>query len=392
MSSASIIRLAIFVLGVLLTHASFSQTAQRPSSQELHDAAGDIASDPGSVDRSLSPSFTHKDVQAAMRKVADWEVAHMEPKFTQDWTYAPLYSGLLAASSTLGDQKYHNAVLSVAQDKFRWALLQGRYEHADDEAIGQAYEALYQEKRDPIRIAAVKENFGQVMARKDDPNKDLWWWCDALYMAPPSLAMMSKLTGDRKYLDFMDQEWKLTPQHLYDPEQRLFSRDGTFLDKKEANGQKLFWSRGNGWVLAGTARVLSSMPKDYPARKQYVQLFTEMADRVASLQPEDGLWRMGLLDQTAYPTGEVSGTGFFAYALAWGVNNHLLDRAKYTPVIQKAWAGMLQHVYQDGRLGLIQPIGAAPGALQPGSSWVYGAGAFLLAGSEIDKMANHTKH
>jgi len=390
--SVSITRVALVGFALVLAYAVSAQTPERPSSQELHDAAGDIAPNPGNIDTSLSASITHKDVRAAMKKVADWELAHVGPKFTQDWTYAPLYSGFLAASKTLGDQKYHDAVLQAAQDKFHWTLLQGRYDHADDEAIGQAYEVLYEEKHDPIRIAAVKDNFDQVMARKDDPAKDLWWWCDALYMAPPSLAMMSKLTGDNKYLDFMDHEWKLTTQHLYDPGQRLYSRDGTFLDKKEANGQKLFWSRGNGWVLAGTARVLASMPKNHPARKQYVDLFQTMADRIASLQPEDGLWRMGLLDQSAYPTGEVSGTGFFAYAMAWGVNNGLLDRAKYTPVIQKAWAGMLHHVYQDGRLGLIQPIGAAPGALQPGSSWVYGVGAFLLAGSEIDKMAGQQRH
>lgn len=377
---------------LLLACSAFSQTPQRPSGQELHDAAGDVATDPGTIDTSLSPNFTHKDVRTAMKKVADWELGHMGSKFTRDWTYAPLYSGLLAASRTLGDPKYHDAVLHASEDKFHWDLLKGRYDHADDEAIGQAYEVLYEEKHDPVRIAAIKENFAQVMARTDDPSKDLWWWCDALYMAPPSLAAMSKLTRDRKYLDLMDHQWALTKQHLYDPAQRLYSRDGTFLDKKEHNGQKLFWSRGNGWVLAGTARVLASMPADYPSRKQYVELFQAMADRIATLQPDDGLWRMGLLDQPDYPTGEVSGTGFFTYGMAWGVNNGLLDRAKYTPVIQKAWAGMLKHVYQDGRLGLIQPIGAAPGALQPGSSWVYGVGAFLLAGSEIDKMDRGRSH
>jgi unsaturated rhamnogalacturonyl hydrolase len=389
---ASIRFVTIAGFSVFLTCVAAAQTKPRSSSQELHNVAGDIVSDPGSIDTSLSPKLTHKDVRAALRKVADWELSHMGSKFTQDWTYAPLYSGLLATSRTLGEKKYHDAVLQAADGKFHWTLLKGRYDHADDEAIGQTYETLYGEKSDPLRIAAVKENFSQVMVRQDDPNKDLWWWCDALYMAPPSLAMMSKLTGDRKYLEFMDREWKLTTRHLYDPQQRLYSRDASFLDKREANGQKLFWSRGNGWVLAGTARVLAAMPQEYPARKQYEKLFQEMAGRIAGLQPEDGLWRMGLLDQSAYATGEVSGTGFFAYAMAWGVNSGLLDRAKYAPVIQKAWAGMLQHVYQDGRLGLIQPIGAAPGALQPGSSWAYGVGAFLLAGSEIDKMSGHPKH
>jgi rhamnogalacturonyl hydrolase YesR len=366
-----------------------AQTSKRPDYKALHDAAGDTAADPGVIDTSLSAKITHKDVRAAMTKVADWEVQHSEVIYTQDWTYAPLYSGLLAASITTGNPKFHDSVLHMAE-KFQWKLLPGRPDHADDTAIGQSYEVLYLERKDPVRIADLKANFDALVTRQDDPKKDLWWWCDALYMAPPGLAMMAKITGDKKYLDLMDREWDLTTQHLYVPADKLYFRDGTFLQKTEANGQKLFWSRGNGWVLAGLARVLSVMPKDYPARAKYVKQYREMADRIAGLQQPDGLWRTGLLDQEAYKNPEVSGTAFFAYAMAWGVNNGLLDAKKYRPVVEKAWAGMLAHVYQDGRLGSIQPIGAAPGEFGPGSSWVYGVGAFLLAGSELDKMAGKT--
>jgi unsaturated rhamnogalacturonyl hydrolase len=384
----------VCVLSVALSaSAQQAQSPERPSAKELHDAAGDIASDPGPIDTSLSPNLTRADVRKVMKKVADWSLEHQQPHFTQDWTSAPLYTGLLEASKTLGDKRYHDAVLAAAE-KFNWQLLPGRYDHADDEAIGQAYEALYEENRDPMRIAAVRDNFALVMMRKDDKNKDLWWWCDALYMAPPSLAKLAQLTGDQRYLEFMNHEFGLTQGHLYDYDQHLFFRDATFLHKTEPNGKPLFWSRGNGWVLAGLAHVLSVMPKDYPQRAQYETLFKNMANRIADLQPADGLWRMGLLDADAYPQGEVSGTAFFTYGMAWGVNNHLLSKEKFEPVIEKAWAGMLKHVYQDGRLGAIQPIGAAPGDLQPGSTWAYGVGGFLQAGAEIDRglgQASHTK-
>ena len=364
---------------------------QRPSSKELHDAAGDVTSDPGPIDTSLSPKLTRVDVRRAMKKVADWSLEHEQPHFTQDWTYAPLYTGLLDASKTLGDVRYHDAVLHAAE-KFNWQLLPGRPEHADDEAIGQAYEALYEENHDPIRIAAVRDNFALVMMRKDDKNKDLWWWCDALYMAPPTLAKLAQLTGDQRYLTFMEHEWGLTQGHLYDYDEHLFFRDATFLHKTEPNGKPLFWSRGNGWVLAGLAHVLTVMPKNDPQRAGFETLFKNMANRIADLQPADGLWHMGLLDPDAYPQGEVSGTAFFTYGMAWGVNNHLLDEAKFRPVIAKAWAGMLQHVYQDGRLGAIQPIGAAPGELQPGSTWAYGVGGFLQAAAEIDRGLGPAEH
>jgi rhamnogalacturonyl hydrolase YesR len=209
-------------------------------------------------------------------------------------------------------------------------------------------------------------------------------------MAPPALARLSKATGDTRYLDYMDRQWWLTSSRLYDPAAHLYLRDATFLDQHEKNGAKLFWSRGNGWVLGGLARVLPYLPADYPSRGRYVAQFREMAQAVAAIQGPDGLWRSGLLDPTAYPSPEVSGSAFFTFALAWGINEGVLDRKTYEPVVARAWQGLLAHVYADGRLGSIQKVGAAPGSLSPGGSYVYGVGAFLLAGSEVDKLAGRS--
>jgi hypothetical protein len=49
----------------------------------------------------------------------------------------------------------------------------------------------------------------------------------------------------------------------------------------------------------------------------------------------------------------------------------------------------VQHIYADGRLGCIQPVGAAPGAYTAGASYVFGTGAFLMAGSEMTKFAEN---
>jgi rhamnogalacturonyl hydrolase YesR len=232
-----------------------------------------------------------------------------------------------------------------------------------------------------------EEQLDELMKQPDDPAKPVWWWCDALFMAPPVWARLYGATHDIAYLDYMDREWWITSTLLYDPQEHLFSRDATFLKKREANGQKLFWSRGNGWVMAGMARVLDEMPEDYPTRGKYLDQFRQMAAHVARLQGADGLWRPGLLDAQAYPLPEVSGSAFFVYALAWGINHRVLDRATYLPVVSKGWHGLLEHVYEDGRLGSIQPIGSAPGAYSATSSYVYGVGAFLLAGSQVIELS-----
>jgi unsaturated rhamnogalacturonyl hydrolase len=346
---------------------------------------GDQPDDPGPLATGLSTELRSKDIRAAMHKVADWQVARIEATPSQDWTYATLYVGLLSASKTLHEPRYEKAVRTVAEH-YNWQL-GPRLKHADDQAIGQAYLALYEQSHRANEIAAMRAQFDQAMAMPDDAGHPVWWWCDALFMAPPAWAAMSAATGDHKYIDYMNREWTVTQNLLYDPRVKLFSRDANFLEKHESNGKKVFWSRGNGWVMGGVVRVLSQLPADDPSREGYITLLKDMASEAASIQSEDGLWRAGLLYADGYALPEVSGSAFFAYAIAWGVNRGYLDGQIYRPVLAKAWKGLLTHVYQDGRLGCIQPIGDAPGHYKPSSSYVFGVGAFLLAGSELDALS-----
>ncbi len=359
--------------------------ATAPSSVDRA-ASGDSPDDPGPLATDLSPELTHAAVRKAARKVADWQLPKAEKTFNQQWTYAALYDGMLAASKTTGDPRYHDAMVRMAQ-RFNWKLLNARFPHADDMALGQSYLDLYLETLDPARMADTKANLDKLVVRKDDPTKLLWWWCDALFMAPPVMARVSAVTGDRRYLDYMDREWWQTSASLYDPVEHLYFRDSRFFTQRQDNGQKIFWARGNGWVMGAFVKVLEVMPNDYPNRGKYITQYQEMAERIASIQGKDGLWRSGLLDPQAYDLPEVSGSAFFTYSLAWGINHGVLNRARFEPIVLRAWAGMLTHVYADGRLGSIQPIDGQPGKFKPSASYVYGVGGYLLAASEVDAMA-----
>jgi unsaturated rhamnogalacturonyl hydrolase len=365
------------------------QAQQMPFEQELA-AAGDSPITALPLAKNLSVNLTRRDVARAIRKVGDWQLERAQPVFNQTWEFGALYAGFMAVPRSVAADRYQDAMVGMGK-KFSWQL-GPRLEHADDHAVGQTYLETYLRYKDKAMLSPTKSRIDEMM-RLPDPqdkaqNQPLWWWCDALFMAPPVLARLSTATGERKYLDFMDRQWWITSGLLYDPVERLYSRDATFLDKHESNGKKLFWSRGNGWVMAGLVRVLEKMPKDYPSRGKYEAQLKEMAAAVLTVQGADGLWRPGLLDAKAYPLPETSGSAFITYALAYGVNNGLLDKRIYRPAIEKAWGGLLSHVYADGRLGCIQPVGAAPGVYIETSSFVYGVGAYLLAGSEIYKMAN----
>lgn len=381
---SALLRCAISVatLALLLCSSALSGQSTKPADNPW---VGDAPAVPLPLASDLSPALKRKDVSRAMQKVADWQLARASEGFNRDWTFAALYAGFMAVPEAANGKKYRDAMLLVGK-KFDWQP-GPRLAHADDLAVGQTYLDLYSSHHDPAMIAPTKERIAAVMQLPNDAQKPLWWWCDALFMAPPVLAKLSKATGERKYLDFMDHEWWRTSGLLYSPKDSLFFRDKSYFDAHEKNGSSVFWSRGNGWVFAGLARVLAEMPADYPSRPKYVAQFQQMAQKIASLQGADGLWRAGLLDQADYKLPEISGSAFFTYGFAYGINSGILDGKIYRPVVQRAWQGLLAHIYQDGRLGSIQAVGAAPGAFTPTSSYVYGTGGFLLAGSEVYRLA-----
>jgi unsaturated rhamnogalacturonyl hydrolase len=348
-------------------------------------APGDAPENAGPLASDLSPAITRRDIAKAMQRVADWQLQRLPSEAQYDWTFAALYAGMMAVPEDIAGDKYRQA-MRRAGDELAWQP-GPRVLHADDQAVSQMYLEQYMLTKDSRMLAPTEARMDEEINTPEDPAKPLWWWCDALFMAPPVLADLGAITHDDKYWQFMDHQWHVTDKLLYDTNEHLFSRDLTYLDKYEKNGRRIFWSRGNGWVMAGLVRVLDRMPADSPLREKYVLRLQQMANAVAKVQGSDGLWRPGLLDPGAYPLPEVSGSAFITYALAYGVSHHLLPAATYTPVIDKGWAGLLKHIYADGRLGCIQPVGGAPAPLKETSSYVYGVGAFLLAGSEIYSTA-----
>ena len=385
------------------TPAAPAQPAARPPRPQVDRHFGSAPDDPGPIATGVSPAFTQKAIGAAMRKVADWQLAQSQEYFTvfdrarqldgRIWTWGALYSGLMAASDALGDPKYRNAMRDMGKT-YEWKLSTTEGD-ANQHSLAQTYLELYLLDKQPEELAPTKATFDAILQR---PRVELgsnrrieWWWCDALFMAPPAWARLYAATGDRQYIAYLEQEWAKTSQQLYDPETHLYFRDATFIPKTEKNGQKIFWSRGEGWVMAGLARTLEYLPKDDPARVTYQTQLKEMAAAVARLQGPDGLWRAGMLDPADYDLPEISGSALMTFGIAWGIDNGLLDRKVYTPVVQRAWAGMLQHIYADGRLGCIQQTGSAPAAFKASSSFNYGVGGFLLAGSELHKMAGPKK-
>ncbi len=342
----------------------------------------------------LSDAVEPQAVLRAMTTVADWQLANPSAHKPYEWQGAPFWAGLyeLALRSS-SRQRYLDAIRRNGES-VQWQPGPQPF-LADDHAVTQSYFLLYKVEHDGRMIEPALARFGEMLQApfaeslefSDDKTSREWVWCDALFMSPPALALAASATGDRRYVDLMDRLWWKTTDYLYDKQERLFYRDSRFFDRRERNGKKVFWSRGNGWVLAGLARVLQYLPPDYAGRGRFVALFQEMARRIADLQGPDGYWRASLLDPDGWPNPETSGTGFFTYALAWGMNEGLLGR-EYERAVRRGWSALVRAVQPSGKLGYVQRVGDAPGDTGPEQTEMYGTGAFLLAGSEILRLTS----
>jgi unsaturated rhamnogalacturonyl hydrolase len=368
-----------------------SATAISPAEQQGIDRDiarhfGDAPENPGPKAK-LSPSTRPASVRHALQKVADWELHRSQPYFDRIWTWSVLYTGFMAASRALDDPRYRDAMESFAQSH-QWQL-RSAVPNADDQSVAQAYLELDMlnpapEKVQPTRTALDGLAAGANASIPANQAQIPWWWCDALFMGPPVWTRMFAVTHDARYLDYMDKHWHETSDLLYDPQRHLYYRDQTYLHQTNAHGDPIFWSRGNGWVMGGLARTLEYIPASDARRSFYENQLREMAAAVAPLEDShDGLWHSDLLDAADYPQPEVSGSALITFALAWGVNQGILDRTKYLPVIKNAWRGLVEQIYADGRLGNIQQTGAAPAHYRASSSYTYGVGAFLLAGEQV---------
>ena len=342
----------------------------------------------------------------AMLRATSWQEANpIFAKAPTDWTNGAYYLGVAKAHQATNDKSFLN-VLNAMAIRNAWKPWE-RFFHADDMNICYSYLYLHQQgvqaNLQPTE-SIIKDHLFKPHPWKDgvsgkkmetnepDEKTILWWWCDALFMAPTVITSYAKITNNDSLLRQMDKYYSQSYELLYDKQQNLFSRDMRFLwkgnasDIKEPNGKKVFWSRGNGWVLAGLALILTDMPKDYPNRFFYENLYREMAEEIKELQPEDGLWRTSLLDPSSFAHGEVSGSGFYTFAIAWGINNSLLKSSDYKPVVTKAWKAILSCQKENGKVGWVQNIGANPMPANADSWQNFGTGAFLMAGSEMLKL------
>lgn len=312
------------------------------------------------------------------------------------WTRAVYYEGLMALYSIDKKKAYYDYAADWAT-KHKWNLRNGtKTRNGDDQACGQTYIDLYHIDKKQFYIDSIKASIDKMMATE---KIDDWHWVDAVQMAMPVYARLGVLYKDTGYFHRMYEMYAFTKykhgdKGLFNAAEGLWWRDKDFDPPyKEPNGEDCYWSRGNGWVVAALVRVLSILPKNDPHRDEYMADYKAMMKALLPIQRTDGFWNVSLHDSTNFGGKELTGTSLFVYGMAWGINNKMLDKKTYYPVVAKAWNALAKDcVHENGFLGFVQGTGKEPKESQPvlydrePDFEDFGLGCFLLAGSEVYKM------
>jgi rhamnogalacturonyl hydrolase YesR len=345
--------------------------------------------------------WTPDRVKKMILKVNNYWQQH-QPEVRAFWDNAAYHTGNIEVFRLLGNKQMldysirwaeHNEWKGAKEaDPAKWKYRnygegQDYVLFGDWQICFQTYIDLYHilGEKDAGKVARAREVMGYMA---DSKNHDYWWWADALYMVMPVMTKMYRLTGDRKYLDKLYENICYSDSIMLDSDTGLYFRDGKYVWPKHqsANGRKDFWARGDGWVLAGLAKVLQEMPEEFVRQPFFVEKYTRLARAVAQCQQPEGYWTRSMLDPGHAPGPETSGTAFFAYGLLWGVNHGYLQQKEFAPVIEKAWNYLASKAFQkSGKVGYVQPIGerAIPGqTVDADSEANFGVGAFLLAACE----------
>lgn len=320
--------------------------------------------------KGFSSKWNKKDITIVADTVFRWVMkTYQKDKnyCNQGWVSGVLYNGLFDWAEITDKKEYFDFMKRIFS-RYYWQLGNRMY-HGDDLCVGQVYLDMYAKYKQEKMWIPTKARIDWIIENPPIGNIDItkgvsdrWWWCDALYMAPAIFTRLYTLTGDKKYLKFAHKEYLDCYEHLYDKDEHLFFRDGKYLNAKDEKGGKVFWSRGNGWVLGGLAEVLKYLPEeDKKYRPFYEQLLQEMSEKIASLQREDGYWRTNLLNADIYPMPETSGTGLFTYAIMYGINQGILPADKYLPIVRKGWDAMVKAVNTEGKVGWTQMVAQKPG-------------------------------
>jgi unsaturated rhamnogalacturonyl hydrolase len=338
-----------------------------------------------------TPTAAVCSVIQSTQKADDYWIAHNSATSAKnDWITATFEQGNIAFYNLTKNTKYYNYAESWAKaHKFAIQNSSTKPFFPDLQAVGQAYLDLYAIDHKGSELTSLRSRINAEVASVQKGNVSYVNYVDALNMALPNFARLGILDNSSADLSALQTLFNYTEKvdgghGLYDTSAHLWWRDANYVNTTT------LWSRGNGWAFMAMVKLISALPQSDPRRPEFVAIFQQMAAALIKIQRSDGFWNVDLGNAKDFPGPESSGTAFFTYGLAWGINNSFLSASTYMPAVTAGWHGLVtKALHSNGFLGYVQGTGSKPSDHQPvttNDTGAYGVGGFLLAGVQVARL------
>jgi rhamnogalacturonyl hydrolase YesR len=215
-----------------------------------------------------------------------------------------------------------------------------RVNHVDYRVLGAVPLEIFLQTKNP-RCKELGLGLADAQWEKTTPDgitAEARYWIDDMYMIPLIQVQAFRATGKSKYLDRAALAMSAYFNKLQQP-------NGLFFHGENAH---FFWGRGNGWMAAGSAELLRSLPPSHPSHARILAGYRKMMDGLLTHQAESGMWRQLIDKPDSWP--ESSGTAMFSFAMVSGVKNGWLDPKIYGPAARKSWLALVSHLDENANL------------------------------------------
>lgn len=329
---------------------------------------------------------TVEEIKTLMEKVNDYWIAQNPEAGDCAWERAAYFLGDMAAYEILKKPGYLEYAVKWAEEN-DWNFYDNQNHkttNADNVSCGETYMDLMEKYGIDGKMDHILQTMEWTAA---DPANDYWWWVDTMYMALHFYNRMGLFLDNE---NLIDKAYRLyinskEERHCYDAEEKLWFRDENFLPDvaRSAGGKKIFWSRGNGWVIAGIARTLEILPGNHKYYNEYKRVYLGMAEALRKCQCEDGFWHTNLLEPEEFDMPESSGTALNVLGILLGIRLGILPD-DYLECACKGFEALTQVAMDDsGRIGWVQGVALEPGTVKQECTNDYAVGVYLLVCREF---------
>ncbi|WP_223589917.1 glycoside hydrolase family 88 protein [Neobacillus bataviensis] len=221
-------------------------------------------------------------------------------------------------------------------------------------------------------------------------------WVDSIMMYGVFTSLYAREQEEEWLMEFAKIQPELFEKYLKAPDDKLFVHS-YWVRLKKQYPQKLYWGRGNGWVVGALPMLIDNL-ENGQERNKAIRILQELSEALISYQRPDGYFET-LLNKPGTTKKESSATALIASGWMHGVRSGYLDRNYLEPGLKAFKAVAADLDFRDGLISLGHisgptiPIPIFPKlgyklqyTFQRSRDWSYGLAALFFAGIEYKKL------